>query len=98
MGPVVLWGNPLGITKHLFDLASSSMVRLGVSLLLGLCRVNYGQILTGEMKIAPVGRYTKCTGRLGRLRHGLSGLSLAFLNSDLLATSGATPGACIASV
>lgn len=42
------------VTKHLFAQISSSEVYFGAFLLLDLWHVNYGQILTGKMKIAPL--------------------------------------------
>lgn len=60
--------------------------------------MNYYQILTGTLKIARKSvtqNAATCTS-VYMLDHGV--LSSAFLNLDLLATSGATPGACIASI
>jgi len=38
--------------QHLFAQVSSSIVHFGAFMLLDLWQVNYGQILTGKMKIA----------------------------------------------
>ena len=64
------------VTKHLFAQISSSEVHFGVFLLLDLWHVNYGQILTGKMKIAPL-------GALERMRLATCMPTLATIESKL---------------
>ena len=59
--------------------------------------MNYGQILTGKMKIASM-RKRQSGWPNWLLRTGLVGLSSALLNLDVRATNGATLGACIATI
>jgi len=54
MGPVAYAAQVAFVTKHLFARVSSSAVHFGAFVLLDSRHVNYGQILTGEMKIALV--------------------------------------------
>lgn len=58
--------------------------------------MNYRQILTGKMKITPLGVIQKAVFYMGIYILDRLILSLIFLNSVLLATNGATLGACIA--
>ena len=97
MGPV---GGPTcgPVSKVLFVRASSGALHLTEHGVAWSAQVNYGQILTGKMKIAPCVRTKQGNQPYQCLHIGLLGLSSALLNSDLLAISGATPDACIASV
>jgi len=67
MGPVAYATQVVFVTKHLFAQVSSSEVCFGAFLLLDLWHVNYGQILTGKMKIA-LERLKECGLLHARLR------------------------------